>query len=161
MFLIRYHNGTTNVVLQVRPKPTNVVYPEKRIFTEETTQDGSVVIQRPNRDHRTREWIWTNYPLRLQQYRELWETLETLDVKVRLIAGLIPTVEIWENQTGNGGFDGLTSGTDPDLVTYSNLDWTTVKIIHVTREHRDGGGPSAYASSRVVFKVVDEAWDNF
>lgn len=161
MFLIRYNDGVSNVVLIVTPKPTSVEYPEKRELNVERTQDGAVVIQRPARDGRPREWIWTGYPIRLTGYAALWETLETLDVKSRLIDDLDPIVEMWENQTGHGGLDKLTDTNPPDLVTYSNLDWTQVKITMVTREHRKGGGPSTYETSKIVFHIVDPDWDNF
>lgn len=165
MFLIRYteagESEDEQVVLQVKPKPTEVAYPDRRLFSQEDTKDGVVVIQRPRKDARPREWVWTGYPPRNVQYNNLWAVLESLEVKSRLDAELDPEIEIWENDSGTGGFGETDDNEDPDFIDYSNIVFVKVKFIQVTRTNKGGGGPAAFTSSRVVFVITDPDWSNF
>lgn len=160
-FLVKYTTGTGTTVLSLHPRPTSVSYPERRTFKKKDTKDGAVVLARPLRDSRPRQWIWKGYRQWITGYAALWETFKTLDTKARVEASLSPTVQIWEDETGPDSGFGLTTGGAPDLVAYANLIWTTVRIIQVTREMRDNGGPLTFEKSIVEFTVEDDSFSTF
>lgn len=159
MFLIRYYDSDLGyVVLQVRPAPGRVSYPEG----DDITVRPSLVVQRPDQDTRPRKWIWEGYRDSIPRYKNLWDTLHTLKVKLRWAAGYTdPRVQIWENVTEEGGFGETTDGLTPDLVTYTNLKWTWVRITQVHRKTRPAGGPITYDTSTVEFYIDDENWTDF
>src|SRR5690606_40389735 len=102
--MIRYHDGPDYRVIRLHPGPTEVEYPDRRNYNSSTTPDGAVVVQRPLRDDRPRQWVWKNYRPTVTTYENQWKLLETLEVKARLKANLEPTVQIWEDVTDEGGF---------------------------------------------------------
>ncbi len=164
MFLVKYlvTAPSTYTVVSLVPRPTEVEYPEKRLLKLRPNRDGGVVIQRPLRDARPRKWVWKNYRPHVPNYEAQWAVLASLDTQTRWLAGFTtPTVLIWENETKEGGFDGLTSGSTPDLSAYTNLDWTEVKFTQVTRTTRKGGGPVTYDDSIVEFVIVDTSYSAF
>lgn len=164
-FLIRYNNGAGNTVLRLSPSPTEVEYPEKRLFKSQPVRDGGVVRQRPLRDSRPRQWTWKGYrPVgpSMQNFDTLWTALEGFDIKARKAAGYATlTVDIWEDDTEEGGFGDLTSGSTPDLSGYTNMKWTTVEVQQVTRKTRKGGGPTVYDTALFEFVVVDSTYGAF
>jgi len=75
MFQIRYKDAENApwVVKTLRPHPTTVAYGEGRLYTTQTSVDGNVVIQRPYRDARVKEWIWSGgWPVSLVGFYEQW-----------------------------------------------------------------------------------------
>lgn len=171
MFLFRYttNSGATWNALQLAPRPTEVDYPPYRIAEPQTTSDGAVVVQRPIQDSRPRKLIWRGYFPTIAAYESQWTTLLSLDARQRDIDGENPIIQFWEDETaGSGGFDKLTDAGPADTATFlgtpsnpSNLDWTSVKILQVTRTPRKSGGILRYDSSEVMFVIADPSWENF
>lgn len=164
MFLIRYFDSVLDddVVLQLSPAPTDIDYPEERLFVTHNSRDSGVVVQRSVRDNRPRRWTWVNYRPNIATYETQWETIKSLDAKTRLTAGYAdPYVEIWEDETGEGGFGLLTSGTAPNFTTYANLKWTTVSFLQVHRSVRKGGGPVVFEDSYIEFVIYDDNYNTF
>lgn len=159
-FLVRYTDGSGTHTLRLHPRPTAINYPERRLFKRRDTKDGASVISRPVADSRPRQWIWKGYRAWMAEFNEQWLILKSLETKARLQDGLSATVLIWEDETTEGGFDTTTAG-DPDLITYSNLVWTTVRFIQVDRKLRDSGGPVIYDTSTVEFVVEDPLYAAF
>jgi len=164
-FLIRYSTdaapGSTYTILELSPGPTEVDYPEAREYNIRTTQDHNIVIQRPIKDSRVRKWLWKNYRSNIIGYNSLWTALVALESRQRDIDGKNPVIQIWENETGEGGFDETTDQLAPDLSGYTNIEWVQVKFLQVTRKSRSGGGPVKYDESVVEFVIADASWENF
>lgn len=157
MFWIRYKEMVNSVLtdkeIALVPAPTEIDYPEQRLFKAQVTQDGAVVVQRPLRDHRTRTWSWTGgWPAHLVTYETQWKLLETLEYRTRLQAGLPAYVEVWEDISGVGGFNKLASGARV---------YTKVKFLQVHRRPRKGGGLVAYDESTIEFVIEDDTYLNF
>jgi hypothetical protein len=149
-------------VIDLSPGPTNVEYPDFRLFNARTTQDNAVIVQRPLQDDRTRSWIWNGYRPTIPGYQAQWDILAALEARRRLQAGRNPIIQIWENETGNaGGFGETTDSLAPDLSTFTNIKWTSVKILQATRRIRPGGGVVTFTDSLLEFRIVDPAWENF
>lgn len=162
-FLIRYEHASLGTqTVKLSPRPTEVEYPEHRLFKSTPTQDGATVLQRPLRDSRTRKWIWKGYRNYITAYKNLWTLLVSLETRARRQAGFTDTtVLIWEDETGVGGFDRTTNGAAPDTVNYSNLTFTRVRIIQANRTPRDGGGPITYDTSMVEFVLDDTTYNSY
>jgi hypothetical protein len=160
-FLIRYPIGAGHNVAVLTPAPSDIDYPEKRLVNVKVSRDSAVVLQRPLRDDRVRKWIWEGYRGYMPVYAAQWELLESLEAKALTERGLVSTVEIWENVTGIGGFNVLTSGVNPNLVTYANLKWTKVKIIQSNRLLRKGAPVPTYDVSEISFVIMDPDYTGF
>lgn len=144
---------TTDIV--VRPHPSSVEYPERRLFSREETPDGATIIQRPLIDTRPRKWIWENYRSNIPGYEALWQQLLTTDYRYRLQNGLYPYVEIWEDETGAGGFERY----EEDGVTKL---FTRVKVVQITRnEVRAGGNYPVFENSVFEFHPSDSSYSEF
>jgi hypothetical protein len=158
MFLIRYYVPAVGyVVTSLVPRPTSVDYPEARLFKMKQSKDGAAIIQRPLRDPRPRKWIWEKYRPTISVYETQWQLLKSLEVQTRWELGLADTrVQIWENDSGEGGFHGVLNILPPDLEFYTNLRWTWVQFIQVDRHIRPGGGPVTYDSSTIEFVIDDD-----
>ena len=159
-FFVRYTDNSGTHTTELHPRPTAVSYPERRLFKRRDTKDGSSVISRPIADSRPRQWIWKAYRAWQVEFNNQWALLVSLETKARLQNGLSATVQIWENETTEGGF-GDTTGGAPDVLTYSNLKWTTVKVIQVDRKLRDNGGPVTYDTSTFEFCIEDSNYTSF
>lgn len=153
-FFIRYADASNNlIVLPLSPAPSDVDYPEKRLFKRQITQDNAVVIQRPMRDARLRKWIWQGYRSNLLQYENQFQILVTLEYRARLEAALTPTVEIWEDESGIGGFDRVDG--------LGNKIWTTVKLIQVDRKLRKGSAIPTFDETYIEFQIEDSNYIGF
>lgn len=157
MFWIRYEtrDGSGNlstVETQLALNPTDVDYPEFRNYKPLVTQDGAVIVQRPLRDSRPRKWVWKGYGPSIAAYSAQWQLLQSLDGRARLQANLSPTVEIWENVSGVGGFSRL-NGDGSRL-------YTRVRLTQVDRTPRQGGGPVSFDST-VTFQLDDATYAAF
>lgn len=106
-----------------------------------------------------RRWVWRMYPASHAAYRSLWTLLESLSAKARWESGNAdPYVEIWENETDEGGFGGTTNTLEPDLINYTNLKWTRVRFLLVSRRSRRGGDLPCSEESLVEFSVDDAGY---
>lgn len=163
MFLIRYYQPTVGVtVARLTPRPTTVDYPEARLFRSRASKDGATIVQRPMRDPRPRKWIWEKYRSSVPLYEAQWQFLVSLESQARWDAGLADTsIEIWENDSLTGGFDKVTDLQPPDLIAYTNLQWTRVQILQTTRTIRPGGGSVVYEQSIVEFTIDDDFFTSF
>lgn len=160
-FLVRHYDPIEgHKIVSLSPAPNEVEYPDRRAYKVKTMKDGGSVIQRPMRDGRPRQWVWNNYQKRDESpFHAMWTMLESFDAKARWSRGLAETtVEIWEDVTGTGGFDRLTNTSAPDLVSYSNLQFTRVKFAQVSKSMRKGGGPVTY-DAFVEFLIDDPKYD--
>ena len=157
MFWIRYKHYVEGVLtdteVMLRPGPTEIDYPERRLYKAHTTQDGWIVVQRPLRDSRSRTWSWKGYPPTIPTYENQWKFLETLEYRTRLQSSLPGYVEIWEDVSGVGGFDSV----DED----SARVYTKVKFLQVNRTPRKGGGTVTYDDSGIEFVIQDEQYTSF
>ena len=138
--------------LSLQPNPSDVDYPPQRDYKATPTQDGSTVVQRPLRDTRPRRWIWNRYRDGITPYKTQWDTLKTLEYRYRLEQGLYPYVEIWEDETGIGGFDRMSGPTKV---------WTVVKMLRVDRSLAKGGGRPIYDESFLEFAINDSTYTGF
>jgi hypothetical protein len=155
MFWIRYKDTANGsyTTMTLSPGPTTVSYPEKRDFKVQVTPDGAVVVSRPMRDSRPRRWIWKRYRPWIATYENQWMVLESLEYRTRLLAGKYPIVEIWEDESTIGGFDGM--------VDASTKKWTKAKFLRVERTVNDSGGPVIYEESFIEFMIDDTSWGAF
>ena len=156
MFLVRWQDAPNGpfTQLSLHPGPTDPAYPEeRRKQTLLTTQDENVVVQRPLRDPRMREWVWVNARPTHLPYEDQWKVLESLEYRARLRAGKVPTVQVWEDVTDAGGFGRVDA--------QGNRVWTTVKALKVQRTPRKGGGTLVYETSVFGFVVADSSFDWF
>lgn len=178
-FLIRYSTNTghsTFAVEQLSPNPTEVDYPPTREYNARITQDHAVVIQRPIKDSRTRRWIWRNYRSNIATYETQWTNLKSMEARARALSDPEPVapfttyadsltknplIQIWENITDEGGFGETTDDLAPDLVSYTNIQWTQVKFLQVHRTTRKGTGYVVYDESFIEFVIADPAWESF
>jgi len=161
-FLIRDEpTPSTFVVDELAPGPTEVDYPDYREYNLRTTQDSAFVIQRPIADARPRKWLWKRYRNTVPNYETQYDTLRTLEARQRHLDSRDPNIFIWENESDEGEFGALSSGTVPDLESYTNISWTQVKFMQVHRKSAGGGGPVIYEDSWVEFVITDPAWESF
>lgn len=165
-FLIRYSTdaapGSVYTVLSLSPCPTTVTYPDYRLYNTRVTQDHAVIIQRPLKDDRARSWVWSNYRPTTPGFEVQWNTLLTLEARQRAQDGFNPIIQIWEDESANAGqFGNTTDDLAPDLIGYTNIEWTEVKILQATRRVRDGGGPVTFSESILEFLITDASWENF
>ena len=152
MFYIRYADASNNLIERaLTPAPNAVDYPDQALYKILTTQDGNVIVQRPLRDARPRKWTWRGYGQPDADYVALWSFLQSMSYRARMNQALTPTIDIWEDTTGSGGFDKLDS--------LGNKVYTTVKVLQVTRTP-SGPGPMRYESS-ITFYIEDENYDAF
>lgn len=156
MFWIRYQKrNEANQLVTVEEQlmaPTAVDYPERRDVAVRTTVDGAVVIQRPMTDGRARKWIWRNLGPNVPGYAGLWATLEGLDTRGRIEAGLSPAIEVWEALSGVGGFARLNGD--------GTRRYTSVRVVQAGRTPRDAGGPLSYETV-LEFYVTDAGYTSF
>lgn len=141
-------NGTY-AVATLRPHPTDVEYPKRYDYETVASEDGAVTVDRPLHDSRERRWIWKAYRETVPGYTDLWTLLQSFDARTRAKAGLEPTVQIWEDESGIGGFDRM-SGDD--------RVYTVVKILLTDRTLRPGGGPPIYDETFLSFVVIDSTY---
>lgn len=152
MFWIKYTDTLGNTVERsLDPAPTEIDYPETRLFKTITTQDGHVIVQRGMMDGRPRTWKWRGYGQPDANYVSQWTFLKSLDYFARRKALITPTIGIWEDTTGTGGFDKLDA--------LGNRVYTTVKVLQVNRTP-SGPGPLRYETS-FVFYIEDPSYDAF
>jgi hypothetical protein len=155
MFALRYQDVAgiyTTVYLQ--PNPTDISYPDARLYKAHSTQDGAIVVQRPLRDDRVRQWVWKGFcdSDLLAVYRNQWLLLAKLEYRYRLRNNLPPIIEVWEDETTLGGFDGLDG---------SAKIWTKVKFLQVQRTLRSGGGRVVFDTSAIEFVLADDRYGAF
>ena len=93
----------------------------------------------------SRKPVSTNIVKGADAYGSLCTPVQSLRASVRWGAGLTPTIDVWEDVTGAGGFD----KTDAQ----GNKVCTTVKLNEVSRTPA-AGGPVFYNSS-VTFYIQD------
>ena len=152
MFWIRYTDAlgaTTERALE--PAPTAIDYPEASLYKVLPTQDGSIVVQRPLHDACPRKWIWNGFGQPDASFVSQWTVVKACEYRARIRAALSPTIEIWEDSTGAGGFDRLDA--------LGAKVWTKVKLLQVTRKP-SGPGPLRFESS-VTFYVSDPDYDQY
>lgn len=162
MFLLRYkltETGAYQAPYVLSPGPTAVDYPPRRLFVEKEVQDGGSILQRPIWDSRPRRWIWKGYHPRIPVYERQWAELERHDTLSRLRRGEPATVQIWEDESTVGGFGKTTDGLAPNMVSHTNLQWTTVRFVQVSRDPRDNGGLVVYEESVVEFRIAGDYTD--
>jgi hypothetical protein len=112
--------------------------------------DSAVVLQRPLRDGRPRRWLWRGHNAHDAAYVTQWATLAGLDARTLALPGLPPTLGIWEDVSGTGGFDRMNSG---------NRVYTDVTVTQATRTAR-GGGPTSWESV-LEFYVTDPTYTDY
>jgi hypothetical protein len=150
-FWIKYDAGLGPVEYQLALNPMEVEYPEQSLKTVLTSANGNIVIQRPLRDSRARKLIWRGYGPNHATFAAMWTLLESMDTRKRRESGLAPTVGIWEDVSGSGGFARMDG---------SSKLYTTVRVVSVDRQTRQGGGPVAFDST-LTFHIDDESYTNF
>jgi len=139
MFWIRYQERDGRIVeLPLNPAPSAIEYPDKRSQKVLTSQDGAVIVQRPMRDARPRKWLWRGHGPTAEPYASQWKILEGLEYRYRVENALPPSVGVWEDVSGVGGFARLDGN--------GQRVYTTVKVTEVDRTPRQGGGPVIYES---------------
>lgn len=154
MFWIQYKDGVNDAPtsFSLTPSPGDIDYPEQRNYTLMQTQDNGNIVQRPLQDARPRKWIWTGYRPSITPFTSLWTTLEAMEYRTRLLAGKVPTVGVWEDESTVGGFDRVDGG--------GAKIFTTVKFLRVELVLRKGG-QIIYDPAQIVFVLADDTYTNF
>lgn len=151
-FKIQYNRGAGTEVLDLSPGPTEVDYPDFRLYNARQTQDSALIIQRPLNDPRPRRWIWKGYRQAAPNYESQFDTLRLLEARQMAADTYDPVIQVWENESDEGGLGGGTEGSPV---------WTDAKIVQVTRKTRGGGGVAVYEDTIVEFIIVDSTWESF
>jgi hypothetical protein len=156
MFFVRYKDAVNGayITMSLMPGPTDVSYPDARLYKPHSTQDGAIVVQRPLRDDRPRQWSWKGFRDSdlLAAYRNQWIILSKLEYRYRVRNNLPPVIEIWEDETSIGGFNGGTVGAKV---------WTKVKFLQVQRTIRGGGGYVVFDTSIIEMVIADDSYSAF
>jgi hypothetical protein len=149
-FHVKYTDGSGEHEVELEIAPAEVEYPPAEAVTVRTSQDGNVILQRPLRDSRPRKWIWNGYGPNHSAFAAQWALLQSLGTRKRLEGGLSPTIGIWEDVSGAGGFDRMDG---PSKV------YTTVRFVQVTRKP-EGSGPVRY-TAEVEFYLADDSYSTY
>ena len=150
----RINHTRTDVTdpLELTPGPTEVEYPDFRLYNARQTQDSSLIIQRPLNDPRPRKWIWKNYRQSVPNYESQFDDLKLLEARQLDADGYSPIIQVWENESDEGGIGGGTEGSPT---------WVDAKILQVHRRTRKGGGIVVYDETWIEFIIVDSTWEEF
>ncbi len=165
-FLVKYQDPEEGpIVVSLHPRPSEISYPERRLIKTKVTKDGAVIINRPMQDSRPRRWIWARYPANgtaFMEFNNQWTFLKTLETKALWQAGSAdPSIFVWENESGIGGFGETLDNSEPDLIDYLNIQWTKVTVIQASQELAKGTGRTIYDTSIFEFIITDPDYNDF
>lgn len=151
-------NINSGTIVQLSPAPTWVTYPEKLFNTVRLSKDGNAIIQGPNKDGRTRTWVYKRYRATIPHYTTLFTTLIQYSAKNRLNAtpAKSPWVYVMDTETGNLVYKQWTGTTWVETAT-----WVRVKVTQVTQDLAQQGGPAVYETTKFDFVIDDPRWNNF
>jgi len=146
----------TTVILN--PGPTYVIYPDKFDNVVRTSKDGSIIIQTPSKDSRTRKWVWRNYKTTVPKYNQLFQNLLNYHYKLRIgqTPAKSPWVYVQDTETLNLGTRTFSGG----VWTESNTLWRA-KVVQVTQNIAQQGGYPTYAETIFEFYIDDPNYGNF
>lgn len=135
------------------PGPTRVEYPGPA-QTRHETLSGSIIVQQPLLDGRARSWIWAGYPEWYQNYRDLWNTLQPLRSRYRLMDGeTYPYIFVKEDETKQ-----LRTVTASSGAVSETYPWLKARVIEVSRKMRESGSSlMVYEETRMTFVLEDSS----
>lgn len=145
----------TNTEQVIVPGPTRYEYPGP-LQTRHETLSGSLIVQQPLVDSRPRSWIWAGYPEWHEGYRDLWDQLQPLRSRYRLLDGeTYAHVFLKEDESKQ-----LRALTINNGVTES-YPWLKVRVIEVSRKMRESGSSLVvYEETRLTFVIEDSAYND-
>lgn len=149
-------NIQSGTIAQLSPGPGSVSYPDKFVNTVRFSKDGSPIVQSPNKDGRTRIWIWRRYSSTFAKYTSLYNQLLQFQYKLRQANGLSPWIYLKDTETGN-----LTYRQWNGTTWVESSDWVRVKVIQVAQTVANQGGPVKYDETKFEFYIDDPRWNLF
>jgi len=138
--------------------PTYTIYPDRFDNVVRTSKDGSIIIQTPTKDSRTRKWIWRNYKTTVPKYNALFQQLLNYHYKLRITATPPKSPWIFVQDTDTLNFGTLSwNGT----VWVETPQFFRVKVVQVTQNIAQQAGYPTYAETVFEFYIDDPNWNNF
>lgn len=148
-------SGTISVL---SPGPTFVTYPERFVNEIKTSKDGFAIVQAPLKDTRPRSWVWKRYRSSIPKYDNLYNQL--LNYQYRMRQSAIPAKSQWvylkDTESGNLTFKQWNGTKWIEVET-----WVRAKVIQVTQNIAEQGGPAVYETTELRFIIDDPSWSNF
>jgi hypothetical protein len=135
--------------------PTYVVYPDKFITVPNPGESGPVIIHRPLKDPRERQWVWVGYRPDSIGYSDLYIQLLNLVTKLREAAGKTINVFLKENVSAN-----LTFFSWDGTVFQEVSDFVRVKVTDVAQRVTNPLGRPRYETT-MTFIIDDPNYDAF
>lgn len=147
-------NGTrdTGSEVALTPEPAEVDYPPEPAGTLIDT-GGTVVFQQPSRDQRIRRWVWRHYAGTHAAYTTLWNQLQPLRSRYRLMAGESPYVYLKDDESLQ-----LRTIATPGTVVTPSYPWFKCRVLEVTR--RPKAGLVVYDETFITFVVDDVSYND-
>lgn len=142
--------------VQLSPGPTYVQYPDHFDSVVRTSKDGSIIIQTPSKDSRTRKWVWRNYKTNVPKYTQLYNQLLQFHYKLRIAAGLSPWVYVQDTETGNLTTVSLVAG-----IWTQTTPLLRSKVVQVTQNIAPQSGLPTYGETIFEFYVDDPNFNDF
>jgi len=138
--------------------PTYVVYPDRFDNVVRTSKDGSIIIQTPTKDSRTRKWVWRNYKTTVPKYNALFQQLFNYQYKLRITATppKSPWIFVQDTETLNLGsrtWDGTNWIVGPQFFR--------VKVVQVTQNIAQQAGYPTYGETIFEFYIDDPNYNDF
>lgn len=146
----------SGTITQLSPAPTWVDYPERFVNTVRFSKDGAPVVQAPLKDSRPRTWIWKRYRSSVPHFDTLYNLLLNYQYKLRQATGQSPWVYVRDTESGN-----LTFRTQNGNTFTENASWVRVKVIQVTKNLAQQGGPAVWEDTKFVWVIDDPTWNLF
>jgi len=137
-------------------QPTYVQYPDKFDNVVRTSKDGSIIVQTPTKDSRTRKWFWRNYKSNTPKYNALFSQILQFDYKLRLAQGKSPWVYVQDTETLNLGVRTF-NGT----IWVESFPFIRVKVVQVTQNIAQQSGYPTYGETVFEFYIDDPSFNNF
>lgn len=146
----------TAAVLSIAP--TYVLYPDKFNNVVRTSKDGSIIIQTPSKDSRTRKWVWRNYKTTVPKYNALFQQLLNYQYKLRINATppKAPWIFVQDTETLN-----LVSRTWNGTVWVEAPQFFRVKVVQVTQNLAQQAGYPTYSETIFEFYIDDPNWNDW
>jgi len=148
----------SGTISTLTPGPSLVEYPERFTNDVRYSKDGNPIIQAPLKDGRPRSWIWKRYRNTVPKYSTLYNQLLNYQYHLRQLATppKSPWVYVRDTETNNLSFRQWNGTTWTEINT-----WVRVKVIMVTQQVGEGGGPAVYDTTTFTFVIDDPAWNGF
>lgn len=139
-------------------QPTYVIYPDKFDNVVRTSKDGSIIIQTPSKDSRTRKWVWRNYKTQVPKYNALFSQILQFQYKLRISQSPAksPWVYVQDTESLNLGIRTF-NGT----IWVESFPFLRAKVVQVTQNIAPQAGYPTYSDTIMEFYIDDPTYTNF